>query len=128
MGSPLRPLRSCSVCPQNIGQFLSLVTLWTFQSSLQAVHDYLAHGLNLAITLGIHWRGIFAPNTEVAAKFAKSSTVELQSIIRYKGVRNPKPSDYILPYEFLHIYVPDISQSLRLCLFGEVIDGYQNES
>ena len=54
----------------------------------------------------------------------ETSAVKLQPVIRYKVVRDPKPSDYIFPYEFLHIYVPDIGQSLCLRPFGEVINGY----
>ena len=92
------------------------------------MHDYLVHGLSLAITLGIRWKGISVPDAKVVAKFTKSLTIELQSIIRYKGVWNPKFGDYILPHKFLHIHIPEISQSFRLCPFGEVIDSYQNES
>ena len=58
----------------------------------------------------------------------ESLAVKLQPVIRYKGVRDPEPGDYILPYEFLHIYVLDIGQSLCLCPFGEVINDYQNKS
>ena len=82
----------------------------------------------MAVALEIRWSRIPVPDTEVVAKFTESSAVKLQPVIRYKGVWNPEPSDYILPYKFLHIYVPDIGQSLCLCPFGEVINGYQNKS
>ena len=99
-----------------------------FQPSLQAVHDYLVHDLSLAIALGICWSRIHIPDTEIIAKFAKTSTVKLQPVIRYKGIRDPEPGNYILPYELLHVYIPDIGQSLCLCPFGEIINGYQHES
>ena len=89
---------------------------------------YLVHGLSLAIALGIHQSRVPVPDAEITAKFAETLAIKLQPIIRYKGVWDPEPGDYILPYEFLHIYVPDISQSLCLHPFGEVINGYQHES
>ena len=81
----------------------------------------------MAITLRICWGGILVFYAKITTKLTKGSTIELQPVIRYEGVRHPKPCNYVPLHELFNVYILDISQCLCLCPFGEVIDSYQNK-
>ena len=61
---------------------------------------------------------------KVTAKLPEGFTIKLQAIIKYEGVQHPKSCNYISPHKLLNIHVPNISQCLSLCPFGEVIYSY----
>ena len=96
--------------------------------TFSSIHSrLLVQGFNMAITLRICWGGILVFYAKITTKLTKGSTIELQPVIRYEGVRHPKPCNYVPLHKLFNVYILDISQCLRLCPFGEVIDSYQNK-
>ena len=81
----------------------------------------------MAITLRICQGGILVFYAKITTKLTKGSTIELQPVIRYEGVHHPKSCNNVPLHELFNVYILDISQCLRLCPFGEVIDSYQNK-
>ena len=75
-----------SVCPQNFGQLLGLVTFGTVQSPFQPFQNCLINGFGLPIALRIFWGRVPIRDAEITAKIAEGPDVELQSIVGDKGV------------------------------------------
>ena len=48
-------------------------------------------------------------------------TIKLKAIIRDEGIRNPEPSNDILPDKFFDIYISDISQRFSFDPLGKII-------
>ena len=89
-------------------QFLGPLTLHTVQPFLQSIHNCLVNGFSLSIALRIRWGRVSVPDAEIIAKLTEGPAIELQPVVRYKRVQQPKSSDYILPYELLNIHVSNI--------------------
>ena len=60
-------------------------------------------------------------NPQVTTVFPKGLAIKLEAVVRDEGVKDPKPSNDVLPDKPLSIYIPDVGQRLGFDLFGEIV-------
>ena len=85
-------------------------------ATLPLIHYDLIDGLDLPIPLGVNRGGI-----HIAIVTLEGLTIKLKAIIQDECMRDPKPSDNVLPCKFLCIHVFDIHQWFNFNSLGEVI-------
>ena len=96
-------------------------SLCFIQLLFQLVKYDLVDRFDLPVPLWIHRGGISIGYAQIIAIPPKGLAIKLQSVIRDKRMRDPKPSDNILLNEFLSIRISNICQRLNFNPLCEVI-------
>ena len=78
------------------------------QPLLESVHYNLIDSLSLPIPLGVGWSGIPIRDTHITVVPSESLAIKLKSVVRDEGIRDPKPSDNVLPHKSFGMHVPDV--------------------
>ena len=91
------------------------------QPLLESAHYDLINSLSLSIPLWISQGGISIYNSQVTTVSPEDLAIKLKAIVQDEGIRDPEPSDNILPKISLGIHVPGICQWFSFNPLGEVI-------
>ena len=83
-------------------------TLCIIQPLLESIHYDFIVSLGLYIPLWISQGGVPIPNAQITTVSLEGLTTKLKTIVRNKGVRDPKSSDNIFPHESLGVHIFNI--------------------
>ena len=98
------------------------------QPLFKSIHCDLVDSLDLSIPQWISRSGIPILNAQVTTVPPKGFAIKLKTIVRDKGMRDPKSSDNIFSHKYLGIHVPDVYQWFSFNPLGEVIRTDQQPS
>ena len=104
-----------------MGQFVYPLPFCLVQSFLQPIKDCLVGGLGLPVSLWVCRGSVVVLDSKFNTISLESFVVELCSVVRYEGIRYAELHENVLPHEFLHVLVLDISQRLNFYPFREII-------
>ena len=105
-----------------------LFALSIIQPLLESIHYNPIDSLSLSIPLGVSWSGIPICDTQFTTVPSKSLAIKLKSVVRDEGMRDPKPSDNVLPHKPFSIHIPNVCQWLNFNSLGKVISVSQKPS
>ena len=118
---PCGSTRCSPICPKDVWQLFHPFFLCIIRPLLESIHYNLIYSLDLFIPLWISRCGIPIRNAQVTIVPLEGFVIKLKTIVRDKGMRDPKPSDNIFPNKSLGIHIPDICQWFSFNPLGEVI-------
>ena len=75
----------------------------------------------LPIPLGVGWGRISIRNSQFAIVSPEGFTIELNTIVRDEGVRDPEPSDNVFPNKLFDVQISDIHQRYGFNPFSKVV-------
>ena len=83
-------------------------TCGSFFTHLPFALSNLVNSLGLPIPLGVGWGRISIRNSQFATVPPKGLTMELKTIVRDEGVRDPESDNNVFPDELFDIHIFDI--------------------
>ena len=102
-------------------QFFHQSSLCIIQHFLKSTYYDLVNNFSLSVPLRVYWSGVPIYNSQLTTVSFKGFAVELESIVRYKGMRYLEASENVFLEKFLYIHILDICQRLRFNPFGEIV-------
>ena len=96
-------------------------SLCIIQPLLESIYYDFVNSLGLSIPLEVSYGRVSVCNSQITAISPKGFAIELETIIRDEGMRNPKPCDNVFLDKLLGVHNLDICQGFGFNPLSEVI-------